>query len=240
MQGDTAGGYTNTLQSRCELGSSSPDVIFEFTPKKDVLVTLSLCSLSLFDSALYVLENGKEKWCNDDGEEGSGCGESSELRNVPFKEGQTYHIVVDGYNGAMGRFQLRVRESGDQWVTSFGGQERDPKVSAFDGAGAPRDTFVPRDTYVPQVSPNLIDPPPFDPDHRSKSDQIRIDCGLILTFFFLSLFLLQDTYRSEAGDGIPGDTFAYEGKAKGQDQNATLTPLSEISEIQSTKAPEEE
>jgi len=155
--------------------------------------------LSLFDSALYVLENGKEKWCNDDGEEGSGCGESSELRNVPFKEGQTYHIVVDGYNGAMGRFQLRVRESGDQWVTSFGGQERDPKVSAFDGAGAPRDTFVPRDTYVPQ-----------------------------------------DTYRSEAGDGIPGDTFAYEGKAKGQDQNATLTPLSEISEIQSTKAPEEE
>ena len=65
---------------------------------------------------------------------------------------------------------------------------------------------------------------------------------MVLTFIFLSFFLLQDTYRSEAGDGIPGDTFAYEGegKAKGQDQNATLTPLSEISEIQSTKAPEEE
>ena len=150
-------------------------MIFEFTPKKDVLVTLSLCSLSLFDSALYILENGKEKWCNDDGEEGSGCGESSELRNVPFKEGQTYHIVVDGYNGAMGRFQLRVRESGDQWVTSFGGQEREPMVSAFDGAEVPRDTFVPRDTYVPQVSPNLFDPSPLRSKITIKSDQIRSD-----------------------------------------------------------------
>ena len=132
--GDTSSGYTNTYQSRCELGSASPDVVFEYTPERDTYVSISLCSLQLFDSTLYILENGQEKWCNDDGDK---CAPSSELTTLLFQSEKTYHIVVDGYNGAMGRFQLQVDE-----VLQY--------VNSFEGGDIPSDTYshLPMDTYM--------------------------------------------------------------------------------------------
>jgi hypothetical protein len=164
FMGDTSSGYTNTYQSRCELGSASPDVAFEFTPKEDLYVSISLCSFLLFDSTLYVMENGKEKWCNDDGGQ---CAPSSELLNLLFEKGKTYHIIVDGYNGAKGRFQLEMNEIRDQYVDSFEGPDQyydtavpldtfslAPPLDTFSsggsgGAAVPLDTFsIPRDTYT--------------------------------------------------------------------------------------------
>ncbi|QDZ21600.1 peptidase S1 domain-containing protein [Chloropicon primus] len=139
FMGDTGMGYTNTLQSRCELGSASPDIVFEYTPRRDTHMSVSLCALPMFDSTLYILENGRERWCNDDGEDS--CGESAQLNNVVFKRDHTYHIVVDGYNGARGRFQLDVREL-PQFVNSF-------SAAGADGASPiPMDTYVPADTYT--------------------------------------------------------------------------------------------
>jgi len=73
------------MQSRCELGSLSPDVVFEFSPQRDTVATISLCSLQLFDSALYVIEDGgAEVYCNDDGAR-AGCGDSAEIDPIIFK-----------------------------------------------------------------------------------------------------------------------------------------------------------
>ena len=99
-------------------------------------MSISLCSLDLFDSVLYVLEEGQEKWCNDDGESGT-CGESAELADLLLIGGKTYHVVVDGYNGAGGMFQLEMREAEPRRVSAFDG--RRPQV--------PRDTYVVRDTF---------------------------------------------------------------------------------------------
>uniref|UniRef100_A0A7S2T6V7 Uncharacterized protein n=1 Tax=Chloropicon primus TaxID=1764295 RepID=A0A7S2T6V7_9CHLO len=63
------------------------------------------------------------------------------MNNVVFKRDHTYHIVVDGYNGARGRFQLDVREL-PQFVNSF-------SAAGADGASPiPMDTYVPADTYT--------------------------------------------------------------------------------------------
>ncbi len=94
-------------------GSTSPDVVYSFTPTSDVNVDISLCSEgNQYDTKLYVYANaaGNLVACNDDFCANSWTAYASFLECVPLTADNTYYIVVDGYGGGSGAYELVVSE----------------------------------------------------------------------------------------------------------------------------------
>ena len=88
-------------------GSTSPDVVYSYSPAGAEAIDISICN-SLYDTKVYVYENSSATLvaCNDDA-----CGSDgfkSELEGVPVNAGNTYYIVVDGYFGDCGEYDLQV------------------------------------------------------------------------------------------------------------------------------------
>ena len=88
-------------------GSTSGDVVYSYTPGANGTIDVSICN-SAYDTKTYVYENSSATLvaCNDDG-----CGSDgfkSELTSVPVTAGNTYYIVVDGYFGDCGTYDLQV------------------------------------------------------------------------------------------------------------------------------------
>ncbi len=106
----TTVGYTNDYDEVCPYtGSTAPDVVYEFTPGADMVVTIDLCA-SGYDTKVYVYENsetpGSPFACNDDG-----CpGYRSLIEDLTIFGGNTYYIVVDGYGGEAGDYVLDMYE----------------------------------------------------------------------------------------------------------------------------------
>jgi hypothetical protein len=105
----TTSGYLNDYDEACPYtGSTSPDVVYAFTPTSDTTVDVTLCNGSAYDTKLFVYENavtpGAPFACNDDE-----CpGYVSELIGMTFVAGNTYYIVVDGYGGGSGAYVIDV------------------------------------------------------------------------------------------------------------------------------------
>ncbi len=112
----TTSGYTDDYDEVCPYtGSTSPDVVYSFTPSGDVTnVWMSLCGAATdYDTKLYIYENsvtpGAPYACNDD--ECPGYLSEFNQVNTPgfmFTGGNTYYIVVDGYGGGSGTYQLDI------------------------------------------------------------------------------------------------------------------------------------
>jgi len=105
----TTSGYTDDYDEACPYtGSTSPDVVYSYTPSYDMTVDVTLCNGSSYDTKLYIYENsytpGSPYDCNDD----SCPGYVSELLGVSFTNGNTYYIIVDGYGGDFGNYVLDV------------------------------------------------------------------------------------------------------------------------------------
>ncbi len=93
-------------------GSTSPDVVYSFTPAEDITIDITLCNGSEYDTKLYIYENevtpGAPFACNDDE-----CpGYVSELLELSFIGGNTYFIVIDGYGGESGNYVIDVTAPG--------------------------------------------------------------------------------------------------------------------------------
>ncbi len=97
-------------------GSTSPDVVYEYTPAADIVVDISLCNDGTdYDTKLYVYEGGcpgTVVGCNDDA-----CSTPqfpsayvSEITGLQLYAGVTYYIVVDGYGDSCGNYALTVAE----------------------------------------------------------------------------------------------------------------------------------
>jgi len=88
--------------------SSAPDVIYVFRPTTDMCIDVSLCN-SNYDTELVIYQNGPGTpiACQDDSPD---CGLRSHLTNVSLLAGNTYYIMVDGYNLACGDYELVVTE----------------------------------------------------------------------------------------------------------------------------------
>jgi hypothetical protein len=89
-------------------GSLSRDVVYKYTPGGPGAIDIDLCN-SGYDTKVYVYQNTTATLvaCNDD----AGCGADgfrSELVNVAVTNPHTYYIVVDGYGGANGPYELNV------------------------------------------------------------------------------------------------------------------------------------
>jgi hypothetical protein len=108
-------GYTNNYDEACPYsGSTSPDVVYGYTPSADDYLDISLCENTAFDSKLYVYAGsytpGNPYACNDDYcETPSFAGPYvSRIAAMPVSAGITYYIIIDGYDGAAGTYTIDV------------------------------------------------------------------------------------------------------------------------------------
>ncbi len=113
--GDT-GLYFDDYDEACIFtGSTSPDVVYSYTPTADVSVDIDLCGAgTAYDTKVYVYENvvtaGSPYACNDDFCDNGVTFYLSRLECVDMTVGNTYYIVVDGYGGASGAYELNIAE----------------------------------------------------------------------------------------------------------------------------------
>jgi len=103
----------NDYDEICPYGPhTSPDVVYSYTPAANEIIKLSLCNSS-YDTKMFVYENaatpGSPYACDDDGC-GSAAGYTSNIECMPITGGNTYYIVIDGYNGQAGAYELVVEE----------------------------------------------------------------------------------------------------------------------------------
>jgi hypothetical protein len=112
----TTAQYTNDYDEVCPYtGSTSPDVVYSFTPAANVAVDITLCvGTTNYDTKLYVYEGSCPSAaapCSDDACDAPLYSSYvSALSNVPLTAGQTYYIVVDGYGGDSGPYTIDVSE----------------------------------------------------------------------------------------------------------------------------------
>jgi hypothetical protein len=122
-EGGTFSGTTNgsnALTGSCGFSDKAAEAVFRWTPAASRPATIATCGTStLYDTVLYMRSGscaGLELGCNDDT---TGCGagqtagDSHASRLTPtVTAGQTYWIVVDGYDGARGGFGLTITQPG--------------------------------------------------------------------------------------------------------------------------------
>jgi len=109
----TTVGYANDYDESCPYtGSTSPDVVYKYTPTTTQLLNIYTCN-SGYDTKLYVYENtytpGVPYACNDDSSLCSGPSYRSYIESMWAYAGNTYWIVVDGYAGDYGAYEFHIR-----------------------------------------------------------------------------------------------------------------------------------
>ncbi len=97
--------------------AGSADRVYAYTPAQDECVSISLCNGSDYDTKVYVYENscgayqsGTAIACNDDDCTSPNFPDPfvSFLDSVNLTAGNTYYIVVDGYDGECGNYVLDI------------------------------------------------------------------------------------------------------------------------------------
>ncbi len=87
-------------------GSTSPDVVYSFTPAADMLLSCDLLG-STYDTKIYVMDGDLNLIdCNDDFHPGY----VSFIEQAPLTAGIEYFIIVDGYGGDAGDYVLTLTE----------------------------------------------------------------------------------------------------------------------------------
>jgi len=118
--GNTADGFENNYDD-CSDISDSPEAVYKYSPTADITVDISTC-LSGFDTKVYVYENTTATVvaCNEDAGfyDYYTCGYyTSYSDSVSMTAGNDYYIVVDGWGGDAGYYNLQVFEHGDTSYT---------------------------------------------------------------------------------------------------------------------------
>lgn len=165
FSGVTAG--TGSVASSCGSTGPSPERVFRWTPSASGTAVIATCgSGTLYDSVVHVKAGtctGTELGCNDD-TQGCVTGEPSAYHGsrvvVSVSAGQTYVIVVDGYNGAAGAYTLTVTPPS---LCGNGVREGLEACDGGDVAGCPSGqctgtcTCVPPAGGLPDLVPQIVD-----------------------------------------------------------------------------------
>jgi len=106
----TTTGHINDYDSACPYtGSTSPDVVYSYTPDTDVILSIDLCG-SLYDTKTYIMNTALDIIaCNDDFYSEAPCGQYvSYIAGANLLSGQEYFIVIDGYGADSGEYSLEI------------------------------------------------------------------------------------------------------------------------------------
>ena len=112
-------GYNDDYDIICDAGAStSPDVVYAYTPSEDELFNVSTCGNgSFYDTKIYVYENtignlantlAGEEACSDDLCSNNHQNCRSLIQNIDATAGNTYYVVIDGWGGESGEYQLNI------------------------------------------------------------------------------------------------------------------------------------
>jgi hypothetical protein len=101
----TTAGFTDDYDEVCPYANStSPDVVYRFTPAYEMVVDIDLLG-SEYDTKVYVYGAGMELIaCNDDFYPDY----TSRIENLLLVPGVKYYIVIDGYGGSFGDYHLEM------------------------------------------------------------------------------------------------------------------------------------
>jgi hypothetical protein len=106
--------FVNDYDEACPYpGSTSPDVVYSYSPASAEILEIDLCQSS-YDTKVFVYANavGNLIACSDDAcRSPDGNPYRSPLDCVRVDPGNTYFVVVDGYYGTCGEYDLRVSRS---------------------------------------------------------------------------------------------------------------------------------
>jgi hypothetical protein len=124
--------FQHDYDETCPFVSIAPDVVYSYAPVADGQIDVSLCQ-SGYDTKVYIYENDTATLvaCNDDR-----CGSDgfrSEITQAPVTAGNTYYVVVDGYDNACGEYALEVAESPPNAVVCPGGAVLEGEPDCHDG-----------------------------------------------------------------------------------------------------------
>jgi len=122
-------GYTNDYDEVCPYsGSTSPDVVYTFTPGWDTSITIDMYG-SAYDTKIYIYDQGLNLIaCNDD----FYSDYTSRLDNVPVLSGVQYFLVIDGYGGDYGSYTGFIYENFG-WLECPAGAELENEPPLVDG-----------------------------------------------------------------------------------------------------------
>jgi len=112
VSGNTIG-YIDDYDEVCPYtGSTAPDVVYSYTPTYTMSISVDLCG-SGYDTKTYVYDADLNMVaCNDDYYTDGYCGiYVSKIEFVDVIAGETYYIVIDGYGGDAGPYELMVIDS---------------------------------------------------------------------------------------------------------------------------------
>jgi len=88
--------------------SDAPDVVYSYTPLVDETLFIDLC-LSDYDTKVFVYDSVfTVMGCNDDFWYDPPCATYSSYLELILPAGMTYFIVVDGYGGGCGNYDLAI------------------------------------------------------------------------------------------------------------------------------------
>jgi hypothetical protein len=112
FSGTTSG--PSQLSGSCGATQTAPEQVYRWTPTVSGTASFETCGTGTnFDTVLYVREgdcrNSGDLSCNDDAPcaTANSPDQASHI-SLAVTAGQTYFIVVDGYNGGFGNFSLKV------------------------------------------------------------------------------------------------------------------------------------
>jgi hypothetical protein len=90
-------------------GSTSPDVVYSFTPAADMVISVDLCG-SGYDTKTYVMDGSMNLIaCNDDFYFDATCGTYvSFIEQAWLTAGVEYFVVIDGYGGDAGDYIVAI------------------------------------------------------------------------------------------------------------------------------------
>jgi len=103
----TTSGFADDYDESCPYdGSTSPDVVYSFTPEADLRLVVDMVD-SEYDTKIYIYdENMNLVACNDDFHPDY----TSKLEDVAVDGGVQYFLIIDGYGGLHGSYQVEIVE----------------------------------------------------------------------------------------------------------------------------------
>lgn len=129
-------GFADDYDEVCPDPSAAPDVVYSFTPVTDTEFDVDLCG-SNFDTKVYVYDSAMTAVaCSDDYYFGNECGSfNAAIWRIPAMAGETYYIVIDGYDNSCGTYELTVGEYSHCRLTA-------PAGAILEGEPEPLDEYV--------------------------------------------------------------------------------------------------
>lgn len=98
--------YANNYDESCPYPAESPDVVYQLIPSNSISVTVDMFG-SNYDTKVWIWDDEYNLIaCNDD----YYIDGVSKITSAALAEGGVYFIVVDGYPGESGSYQLHVSE----------------------------------------------------------------------------------------------------------------------------------